>query len=120
MSKRSYVIVLGTALVALGIVAAGFAIGTRGGGGEDGTTAEVVMSSSGCGASTVRVPAAAARMIRVVNEAQEPMVLSVPTISLAVAVPAGGRAEVALHRYISGDYSLYCVPLLVSWTHRWR
>ena len=109
MSMRSHAMGLGAALLVLGIAAAVLASGALGRAEGDGTMPDLVMSASGCSTSTLRIAATAERMIRVANEAHEPMVLSVPTIEIAIEVPAGGEADVKLHPYISGDYALYCV-----------
>jgi hypothetical protein len=107
MPPRTLVMSIAAVLLAIGVGAGALIGGWRGDRAEG--AARLVLSSSGCSASTVRIAADGEPVIHVANEADEAMVISVPKFALAVAVPAGREARVELPRYIMGDFALFCV-----------
>lgn len=73
-----------------------------------GPKADIVITASGCG-DRFTLPNTREPVITVANQADTPMVLTIPRMVRFVTVAPGATAEFELPRYIMGEFEFFCL-----------
>lgn len=73
------------------------------------TTADIVMTASGCTPADFVLGAERVPALRLLNRSAEPMVFTLPVMMKMVTVAPGERTTLELPPYIMGEFDLFCL-----------